>query len=117
MLQHYVEFGYPGSFFSETGERKVKTRKGKITIPENAFGYRYFDREETKIKGETLRGKDKNYSHWTYKGKEMSLADVKREMGDKNILISNMENNGYTRIVSVFGRCFPLNKEDVVLKS
>lgn len=117
MLVHYVRFLYPGILVSESSDRKIKSRKEEIKLPKGAFAYQFFDREETEKGGETLMGKDKKHSGFYYKGREMTLAQVKKEMPDKDILISNMECNGYERIVMTkFGQAMPLNKEDVVIR-
>jgi hypothetical protein len=117
MLKHYVEFLYPGILFSDTSEDEVETRDiHKLEIPEYSFGFRFFDREQTILDGEVLTGKSKNYSNWYYYGKVMTIDDVKEQEPDQRILISNMENNDYKRIVRTkFGQSIPVQDEDVVI--
>jgi len=61
MLKHYVEFFYPGSFFSESSFEEVSHRDfDQIVMPEGAFAFHFFDREEVEQDGELLTGKCKN---------------------------------------------------------
>lgn len=120
--QTYVEYQYPGIITQETSWAKIEQRDAKKisdTIPEGAIGFRFFDRTEVQEGKETLVGKPKNHSGWYYVGgREMTLADVKKEMPDKTILIRNMESNGYSRIVFTrHNQALPLEKNDVVLES
>ena len=63
MLKHYVEFSYPGAFFSEYSSEEIAERKAELVkVPEGAFAYRFYDREEGEVDGETLCGERKNYS-------------------------------------------------------
>lgn len=118
MLKHYVEFMYPGILFSETSETPVKRRDSALVKkPNMSYGFRFFDREETKKNGEILIGRNKNYSSVYFFGGEVyTLARVKAELPNKDILISNMESNGYKRVVKTrFGQFLPLEKRDRVL--
>jgi len=119
MLKHYVEFLYPGILFAETECREVKSRDHRRLrkIPENCYGFRFFDRTETKVDGEKLYGDRKNYSGtyfidaYTY-----SLQDIKDQFPDQKILISNMECNGYKRVVRTRrGNWQPLEKKDKII--
>lgn len=116
-IKQYVEFMYPGAFFSETEVREVKERDPtKLEVPQGCFGYRFFERQEVQEGGETLFGQPRNYSGTTYFGKAMTIADVKREMPDAKTLISNMENNGWDKVVKTRrGNFQPLQLEDRVI--
>lgn len=119
MLKHYVEFLYPGIFTSESSSKQVEKRDSNlIEIPEGSFGFRFYDIEEfTTESGKILKGEIENYSGWYYKGQKMSLEDVKIQMPEKEILISNMEINGWDYIVfTKYGQAFPLNINDSVIK-
>lgn len=116
MLVKYVRFYRPGILVSEPYDKKINSREDKVVLPDNAYAYSFFDREETEKDGEILYGKDKNFSETFYSGREMNLAEVKNEMPDKKILIQNMEMNGYERIVMTkFHQAMPLEKNDRVL--
>jgi len=114
--KHYIEWFFPGVFVSETLINSVPTRTRPAKIPKDAYAYRFFDRLETKIDGETLIGKPKNFSGKVYLDSEIfTLENVKSMTGDHKILISNMENSGMKNVVRTkFGQFFPYNDNDSV---
>jgi len=119
-IQHYIEWMYPGIISTDTSSEKIDHRDPQRVdkMKERVFAFRFFDR--TVVDGEELLGKDKNPSGIYYLGGSvMTLAEVKDKYGDdpdKRILISNMENNGYDRIVMTkFGQSMPLNDQDRVI--
>lgn len=119
MLKHYVEFFYPGSFMSESSAKEVSDRNATVTeIPQGAYGYRHFSREEVTQDGELLLGKAKDHSPMTYFGEVLTLEQVQALKPAKNydILISNMKCNGWDRVVrTVRGNFQPLNEGDKVV--
>jgi hypothetical protein len=118
MLKQYVEFFYPGSFVSESSVQEVADRNPPAELPKGAYGYRFFSRSEVTQDGETLRGQPKDHGPMTYCGEAMTLEDVKAltPAGDYRILVSNMECNGWDRVVrTIRGQFMPLNDGDVVL--
>ena len=120
MLKHYVEYLYPGIFLSESSVSEISERDvSMVSIPDNCFGFRFFDRTETVVDGEILTGHRKNISGWYYKGEKMTLEQVKATFGNDHnyrILISNMEGNGVGAVVKTkFGQFMPLNDEDEVI--
>lgn len=119
MTVHYVEFAYPGIIVSETSSKVVDKRDAKkVQPPKGCYAFRFFDRTEAKTGDETLIGKNKNHSAWYYVqgSRVMTLDDVKREMPDQRILISNMENNGYKKVIrTIHGQCMPAEPGDRVL--
>lgn len=117
MLKHYVEYIYPGIIVSETSTKEVLSRNPKsVLIPDSAYGFRFIDREEVELNGEKLKGDNKNISRWYYRGRQMTLEDVKREKPEEEILISNMERNDWKSIVwTKFNQAIPLDKGDTVL--
>lgn len=117
MLKHYVEFSFPGAFFSEYSVKEVAERNPElITVPEGAFAYRFFDRIETVVDGETLTGERKNFSPFTYFGTAYTLEEVKAQFPEYTILISNMECNGWNRVVKTLrGNWQPLGEGDTVI--
>ena len=116
MIEHWVEYLYPGILISEDSHVKVDKRSG-FKLPKGSFAFRYYDVEVTTQNGERLTGKPKNKSPWYYEGKEMTLADVEREKPSESILLSNMRYNNIKRIcMTRYGQALQLNDEDVVLK-
>ena len=97
MTQTYVEFMYPGSFFSETESKLVTSRRMLLAdVPRNAFGYSFYDLESTILNGETLTGKPKNKSKIFLIGKPYTLDELRALFGsqaDMRVLISNVERN------------------------
>lgn len=86
MLKHFVEFSLPGElFFTEYLYEEIAERKPElVTLPKNAFAYRFCDRK-------LLTRKFKNYSSYTYIGKAYTLEEVERYFPEADILISNMK--------------------------
>jgi hypothetical protein len=76
-------------------------------MPENAVAFRFFNTDE-----------HKEYSGWYYVGgTEMTLAEVKTAKPTEEMLIENMETNGWDRVVFTDeGKVFPLHEKDSVLK-
>jgi len=116
MIVEYIEWLYPGSFFAESSTEPVPNRERPREIPENANGYRFFSRQEIESQGEVLRGKNTNYSGWTYFGEEYD-HDALNELGeDYNILKSNIISNGYRAAVkTINGNWYPLHDNDRVV--
>lgn len=118
MIRHYVEFFYPGVICTDTSEREVLDRyPSSLNVPENAFGFRFFDREVVEtLSGEELKGEKKNFSSNYYYGERYSLAEIKNYMPDKKVLIANMEGNNFPAVVKTrFGQFMPLRHGDIVL--
>lgn len=115
MLKTYVEFFFPGSFMSETSTTEVSDRSTPTHVPPNAFAYRFHEIEEVTLDGEKLKGNAKNYSGMHYFGQAFTLSQVKEQFPTQKILISNMECNGWKKIVRTkIGNFQPLNDNDVV---
>ncbi len=118
MLKQYIEFFYPGSFVSESSAQEVADRTPPAELPKGAYGYRFFARSEVTQDGETLRGQPKDYSGMTYYGEVMTLEEVKAltPSSDYRILVSNIECNGWDRVVrTIRGQFMPLNAGDSVV--
>ena len=117
MLQQYIEFLYPGSFVDNTQTRPVDGRQPPTQLPEGCFGYRFFAREEVRQGDEVLSGKSKDFSGYTYFGKALTIEDVERlpktRPDDYKILLSNMRNNNWPRVVlTICGNFKPLEECD-----
>lgn len=115
MIIHYIEFVYAGSFLSETIPVRISKREFKDPLPQGAYAYSFFDQEEVEIDGEVLKGPPKNRSVRYIKGDVYDLEQVKAEIPDSRILISNMENNGYDKVVKCSQGFIPLNKTDILI--
>lgn len=118
ITKHFIQFLSPGSFFSESSSKQVKSRDdSKVKIGKYSFGYRFYDRNEfsNPDTGELMTGKPLNHSNWTYFGETMSVNQVKKNVKDNRILVANMENNGFKKVVKTkFGQFIPLEPNDKV---
>lgn len=117
-VKQYVEFMYFEMPRNKTSVTEVESRDAKIKVPESAFAYRFFERRETVQDGETLVGQAQRYSGIVYVGGQiMTLDDVEREMPSERALISNMQANGYGKVVKCrTGNVQPFNDlEDRVI--
>ena len=128
MKKHFVTFYSPGTFVAETSEKpidswdveKAKEMVRGIKERYNAtpYGFRFSTRER---KDNELDSKVVETSAMYYLGgKVETLDEVKKRATNKDsILISNMECNGYDRIITN-GNSWkwtqPLEKDDVVLE-
>ena len=114
MLQQYIEFFYPGSFFPETTKRPVDDRRPIASPPDGVYGYRFFAREEVRQGGEVLSGKEKDYSGMTYFGDVLTADDIEKLPGDHKTLLINMWCNNWPRVVcTVRGNFQPLQDADM----
>lgn len=123
MKRHFVVFVSPGSFVSETSEKKISScdvdeavRMSKDIVERHGakpFGF-YFKSEGGFAKTETKT------SHMYYLGgKVETLEEVEaRNLPEESILRSNMRNNDIQRILvncNSYKSTMPLNEGDVVL--
>lgn len=119
ITKHYVRYFYPGFLLDETETKEVSKRDVKLALPDGAFGYMFFDRDEilNPETGERLKGKEKNFSGVYYYGQDYTLSEVKTLYPNEKILIANMEVNGYYMVVKTKrGNWKPVNKKDIVIK-
>jgi hypothetical protein len=113
----YIEFLYPGLIFADSSSRPVPSRELPEVIPGQATGYRFFTRHEAVVNGEKLVGQPKEYSPWTYFGKEYSAEQVQAMDGDHvRILRDNVRINGWKRLVqTTYGQWYRLEDGDQVV--
>lgn len=127
MKKHFVTFYSPGTFVSETDEQEIDSwdvakavemsKKIDQRYGAKPYGFRF----STKSRGQKdLNSKVSNSSGLYYLGGEIfTIDDIrKRNRADEKILLSNMECNGYDRIVvnnNSYRFTGPLEKDDVVL--
>lgn len=121
MKNKYVRFDFPGSFVDESSlVRRTTDNPEEIEVPKGAFAFRFCERTEAEVDGETLLGE------WQYDDRTfyapgsriVTLTEVKAGAieGNCDILISNMECNGWDRVVETNrGNVKPLRETDVVL--
>ena len=120
----YIEFLYPGSFFNESSTQEVQTRDlSKIKVPKNAFGFRFFDiisvvvvvdGKKVELTSERTNLSSMNY----YGGKLYTLAELKLEFPNERTLISNMECNGWLKVIRCrTGNWQPFEKTGVFVEA
>lgn len=107
----YAEYLMPGSFFPEETTKELEQRSVEEAItkaPESAFCFVLYDRDyvpldesQAKVVGKVeVAGPVKNESGRYYLGgKVYTVAQLKKAYPDKDILISNIEGNGYTHAI------------------
>lgn len=127
-LQHYAEFylaPLPTSSYAimevvnpATSMVKIDKRSLEgVSIPEEAFGYRFVDQIEgsSKTAGH-LAGKIMNPSPSYYFGKIVTLENAATMTPNPAALISLMTEKGYKKMVKTNRENFhPLKREDIVL--
>ncbi len=122
-VQTYVEYLYPGVLASEISASPVATRniaKTALALPEDAYGFRFFDRTEATVNGEELLGKPKNFSPTYYPGgkiytlEQVEKGDLKTPRCD--ILLGNMIRNNFPRVVETrTGNVYPVSEGDQII--
>lgn len=113
MTEIYAEFMFPGSFFSESAKRKIPSRDAIGDWPEHAYCCRTYELTVSEVDGERVTGAPRDHSAWTFRGgRVLTLEDVKRELPNERILISNMEGNNWERVYQFRGRCFAMEPKD-----
>lgn len=112
----YVEFSYPGFFFSEYGVKEVLSRDvTELEIPESAFAFRFFDIVEGEVDGTPVKSGRLNVSalHY-YGGRFMSLEEVAAEVPDSDILQDNMRINDWAQVIRCrTGNFQPFSSADI----
>ena len=116
MVKHYVEFFGPGCILEESWCEEILTRDPRaISLPDSAYGFRFFSRTESIVDGETLLGKRRSYSPRYVAGRHYTLAQAEAEFPDKRILLDNMRGNNWEVVLTRFGNFAVFEKGDVVL--
>ena len=120
MLIHYIEFLTPGIFLHEPVIRKIESRNPSEvsvdTIPDGTYGMQFFDREEITKEGETLVGKNKNYSVMILLGMKYTLKGL-RKLGysDNDILYRNLKHNSAKYAVECIPGNWQLGFKDTII--
>lgn len=127
MKKHFVRFYSPGSFTSETTEKEIDSwdierakelaRGIKERHGATPYGFQFFTRERSDADLDSQVSKTSNM--YFLGGRILYLSEIMQK-NDPNdtILISNMKNNGYDRVIentNSWKITLPLDKDDVVL--
>lgn len=121
--KHFVQFLYPGTFFSEDSSKEVADRDpAKVEVPQGAFCFSFYDQivgvaieggKEIPVSSGALDRSPKYY----YGGKVYTVEKLKEEFPNERILISNVEGNGYKRAIKCrTGNWQPLEDSDVFIE-
>lgn len=124
MKQSYIEYIIAAGFFNESTVKSVDSRRASNIdldeIPRRCFAFRFFDQEETTVKGEVLTGDPKNYSGMYYvDGEIKTVEDLKAHPRKYKTLISNMQTNNWPKVVKCnTGNFQPFNdKKDKIIST
>lgn len=127
MKKHFVIFCSPGTFVNETTAKEIeswdveKAIEMARTIHERhgATPYAFYFMTKTREEKD-LDSKVSSTSPFYFLGGEIETVEQVRERNDKNeeILLSNMINNGYDRVLvnkNSWKITVPLGKDDIIL--
>lgn len=116
----YVEFSFCGVVVDNVSSLEVETRDVEsLQVPDGAFGFQFFDLLSTMVGNDELVSSRLNKSpmHY-YGGRIMTIDEVRAEMPEEQILIFNMECNGYDRVIQCrYGNFKPFNAGDIYIKA
>lgn len=121
--KHFVRFRYLGSFFSKESSNEVADRDPlKVGVPEGAFAFTFYDLvvgvaiENGKAIPVSSAALDES-NHYYYGGKIYTVTELKKELPNKRILVSNIECNGYRRAIKCrTGNWQPFGDGDVYIE-
>jgi hypothetical protein len=114
----YVTFFYRGLFVDDTSSRPADSRDPhRVDVPDGAFAFQFFDRVEGEADGVPVRSGALDRSPMYYVGAKVhTLDEVRATVPDSRILVSNMEGNGWDRVIQTrAGNWKPLGDGDVLL--
>ena len=119
-VKHYVTYYLPGTFFDEDVTQSIPRRDVKLAlkrVPKGSFAFEFWSRTEVKDGGETLVGPAKDRSPRYYiGGTVMTEDDVRREVKDNDILLSNMRGNRWPLVIRTsMGNIQPFEKGRVMI--
>lgn len=111
LYKHFVEFFSPGTFVAETTERSIdswdveQAKKMAVEITERygakpyAFRFVTRGRADDELDSKII----KCSGHYFINGVVKSIEQIKEEHNpDNRILISNMESNGWSKVVTTY---------------
>jgi hypothetical protein len=116
--KHFVTFHSPGLLFADSSEKPISSwsvSEARAMAGEYCHGFRFTTRgrEECELDSRVIKSSAMYYLG----GEVLTVEQIERRHDDRDrILISNMRNNGYARVVRTkFGNTFPLEEGDVVI--
>jgi hypothetical protein len=120
-VRTFVRYKYPGIIVPEESFREIKQRdpvETAQTAPKGVYAFQFYDVHYATIDGIDMSSAIVNESPTYFiNGEKLSLADVKRDMPDKTILISNMECNHWDHVVRTqMGNITPMDDGDVIVR-
>ena len=101
----YIEFVYPGTLFNETSTKEVKSRDtARVNVPDGAFGFKFFDILEATVEadGKSVKLTSARINEspmFYYGGRIYTRAEAAREIPNNRTLLSNMDGNGWDRVI------------------
>jgi len=102
--KYFVKFFSPGIIVAEIQTKKIKSLNPyKIKFPDHAYSFTLNEREDVidEETGKEYLGKDKQVGPRYYHpdSKVETLEEVKKNRPSARILISNLENNNWHKII------------------
>ena len=97
MIQLYVKYLYPGTFFNEERISPIDSVKD-IEVPDTAYGYQTFKREILTSPETENECKSASFDHTAVEYVDAdyyTLKQLKEHFPEEHVLISNIEGNGY----------------------
>jgi len=114
----YIEFRYPGLIFSNTESVEIKHRNpDDVDVPAGAYAFRFFDKTEVEIDGETLIGEPKNHSGICFVEGKIETIDQVAVSDPGSILLQNMRVNKWASVINTRAGTFIFKDGDVVLRA
>ena len=113
MVKHFVELDHLGGTVTLTEVSSRRPENLKIST-KNLVRFRYFDRKETNINGDTTYEQCRNFSCWYYVGKRLTLSEVKNKFPTEKELIYKMEMRQSDAVLICEKFVLPLNSDDRV---
>lgn len=107
MAKQFVEFYFPGIDVAGKEEREVAKREPALVeyIPQYAFAFRFFEKEED--------GKKVNFSGYFYRGTEYSIEEFAKKFP---VYATDVESDNCNKVVKLITGGFrPLHENDIVL--
>lgn len=102
----FIEFFYPGAHLAETSVKEVESRNYPEELPENAFGFHFYDQYKHTENGIETTSKRLDYSGKTFIGKIITLAELEENPSLDDLtplVIKRMKQNGLDVIVKARG--------------
>ncbi len=118
VTKYYVEYSFPGSFFSnyETKEMEHCSVLAEEKAPDGSYAFKFFTVEESEDGSLTGHRKPVGGIYYLSGARTYTLPELKASFPNEEILIGNMECNNWKKLVKTkLGNYQPFNKEDVIL--